>query len=194
MSMDPKKLRKQYMRCVPDLNKAMEHVKTQLADLPPSDFLLETNVKPYSSVKRKMEENNVKDPKELSDLVRGRLYFSDSFTHDDTLDILDQLFGKQIQNVDHKSPRAKEHGLEYSGVTHVDMDINGARFELQVLPLEFKPYKEFLHQIYEKFRNPKTLSKLTDKQKEFLRKVHNDSYKKLDDQAKKARSPDTSDD
>jgi len=172
----------------------MEHVKTQLADLPPSEFLLETNMKPYTSIKRKMEENNVKDPKELSDLARGRLYFSDGFNHEDTLNILDQLFGEQIKNVDHKTSRAKEHGLEYSGVTHVDMDINGAKFELQVLPLEFKPYKEFLHQIYEKFRNPKTSSKLSDRQKEFLRKVHNDSYKKLDDQAKKSRSSKFSDD
>jgi Region found in RelA / SpoT proteins len=188
MSMDPKKLRKAYMHCVPDLNKAMGHVKTQLADLPPSDFLLETNVKPYSSVKRKMEEDHVKDPKELSDLVRGRLYFSDAFDNDDTLNILDQLFGKQIQKVDHKTPRSKEHGLEYSGVTHVDMDLDGTKFEIQVLPMEFKPYKQFLHQIYEKFRNPKTLSKLDDKQKEFLRKVHNEAYRKLDDHAKKARS------
>jgi hypothetical protein len=145
-------------------------------------------MKPYTSIKRKMEEDNVKEPQELSDLVRGRLYFSDSFTHDDALNIIDRLFSTQIQSVDHKGSHSREHGLEYSGVTHVDININGVRFELQILPLEFKPYKEFLHQIYEKFRNPKTLSKLTDKQKELLRKVHNKAYKKLDDHAKKARS------
>jgi Region found in RelA / SpoT proteins len=192
--MDPKKLRKQYMHCVPDLNKAMEHVKTQLADLPPSDFLLETNVKPYSSVKRKMEAKQTKDPKELSDLVRGRLFFSEQFNHEDVMDILQKLFSKKIKDVDDNEERGKEHGLEYHGVTHVDLDLDGTRFELQIMPMEFKPYKEFLHNIYDKFRNTKSLEKLSDKQKQFLRKVHNDSYKKLDDQAKKARSPSTSDD
>jgi hypothetical protein len=192
--MDPKKLRKQYMQCVPDLNKAMEHVKSQLADLPPSDFLVETNVKPYSSVKRKMETNGAKHPKELSDLVRGRLFFSDQFNHDDVCDIISKLFGKQVKEIDHKSSRSKEHGLEYHGMTHVDLDLDGTRFELQIMPLEFKPHKDFLHRIYEKFRNPKTLDKMTDQQKDFLRKVHNKSYKKLDDQAKEARSSKSSDD
>lgn len=192
--MDPKKLRKQYMQCVPDLNKAMEHVKKQLADLPPSDFEVETNVKPYMSVKRKMEARNARHPKELSDLVRGRLFFSDQFNHEDVCDILSQLFGKQIKGVDDNVHHSKEHGLEYHGVTHVDLDIDGTQFELQVMPVEFKPHKEFLHQIYDKFRNPKTLNKLSDQQKDFLRKVHNRAYKKLDDQAQKARSPDSSDD
>ncbi len=192
--MDPKKLRKQYMQCVPDLNKAMEHVKSQLADLPPSDFLVETNVKPYMSIKRKMETNDVKHPKELSDLVRGRLFFSDQFNHDDVCDILDRLFGKQIVNVDDKTDRSKDHGLEYHGVTHVDLDLDGTKFELQVMPMEFKPFKESLHEIYEKFRNPKTLAKMPDEEKETLRNTHNKLYKKLDDQAKEARSSKSSDD
>lgn len=192
--MDPKKLRKQYMQCVPDLNKAMEHVKSQLADLPPSDFLVETNVKPYSSVKRKMEANNAKHPKELSDLVRGRLFFSDQFNHDDVCNILDRLFDKQIKDVDNNNDRSKDHGLEYRGVTHVNLDLDGTPFELQVMPIEFKPHKDFLHQIYEKFRTPKSYDKMTEQQKEFLRKVHNKLYKKLDDQAKEARSSKSSDD
>ena len=192
--MDPKKLRKQYMHCVPDLNKAMAHVKEQLADLPPSEFCLETNVKPYASVKRKMELNRVKDPKELSDLVRGRLFFSDQFDHQDIMHILQKLFGTQITSIDNNIDRGKEHGLEYCGVTHVDLDVNDTKFELQVMPVEFKPYKEFLHQIYDKFRNPKTCDKLSETQKEFLRKIHNKTYKKLDNQARKARLPKSSDD
>lgn len=183
IDMDPKKLRKQYMQCVPALNKALEHVHEQLADLPPSEFQLETNMKPYASVKRKMDTDHVKDPMELSDLVRGRLFFSDQFNHDEVVDLLSKLFGKNIKNVDSNKHRSKEHGLEYHGIVHVDLNFDGTNFELRVIPVEFKPYKEFLHQIYEKFRNPKTLDKLSDKQKELLKKVHNRLYKKLHDTA-----------
>lgn len=186
--MDPKKLRKQYMQCIPDINKVLEHVKTQLADLPPSEFQLETNVKPYSSVKRKMEINRIKDPKELSDLVRGRLFFSDQFNYPDVTDILSKLFGEQVKGISGDADHGKEYGLEHRGVMHVDIDIDGTRFELQVMPIEFQPHKEFLHQIYDKFRTPKIFDKMTDQQKDFLRKIHNKSYKKLDEEAKKARS------
>ena len=58
--MDPKKLRKHYMHAMPKLNNALKHVQDQLSDLPPSEFELETNVKPYSSVKRKMETRRLK--------------------------------------------------------------------------------------------------------------------------------------
>lgn len=178
--MDPKKLRKVYMHHLPRLNKVMGHVKEQLSDLPPSDFELETNLKPYTSIKRKMEERNIKDPAELSDLVRGRLFFSDQFDHNEVVDLLGELFGKNIKDVDDNKHHAKEHGLEYHGVVHVDLNFDGTNFELQVMPVEFKPYKEFTHQIYEKFRNPKTFSKLSDKQKDLLRRVHNNLYKKLE--------------
>lgn len=192
--MDPKKLRKQYTRLIPHLNKAMKNIKEALSDLPPADFTLETNMKPYTSIKRKMETNDAKDPAELSDLARGRLFFSEQFNHDDVLDILDKLFGKKIAKIDNKKHHAKEHGLEYHGIVHVDLNFDGTNFELQVMPIEFKPHKEFLHRIYEKFRDPKSADKLTDQQKAFLRKVHNDAYKKLDDLSKKNRSSSTSDD
>ena len=103
---------------------------------------------------------------------------------------MSQLFGKQIKGVDDNVHHSKEHGLEYHGVTHVDLDIDGTQFELQLIPQEFKPYKEFLHQIYEKFRNPKTKDKLTDKQKKLLQKVHNNLYKKLNERASQNRSSD----
>ena len=188
--MDPKKLRKQYRQILPNLIEAKKNVESALADLPPSDFVLETNLKPYSSIKRKMEAEDVRDPVELSDLVRGRIFYSDQFDADHLMDILKKLFGKTIKDVDDNKHRAPEHGLEYHGIVHVDLDFDGVRFELQLMPLEFKPYKEFLHQIYEKFRDEKSSKKLTDKQKDFLRKVHNGLYKKLDTEAQKKRTSD----
>ena len=176
-----------YMQILPALNKTMQHVQSQLADLPPSEFQLETNVKPYSSMRRKMEANHAKHPLELSDLVRGRLFFSDQFDHNETVDMLSKLFGNKIANIDDKKHHSKEHGLEYHGVVHVDLSFDGVNFELQVMPIEFKPYKEFAHQIYEKFRNPKTYDKLSDKQKEVLRKTHNKLYKALDEKSKANR-------
>ena len=186
--MDTKKLRKQYMPLVPKINNALKYVESQLSDLPPSEFSVETNVKPYPSVKRKVEAENIHDPLELSDLVRGRLFFSDQFKFDDVIDIIKQLFGNKVKGVDKKTDRSKEHGLEYHGVIHVDMDIDGIRFELQLMPHEFKPYKDFLHEIYEKFRNPKVHDKMTDKQKEILRNTHNRMYKKLDEKAQSNRT------
>jgi hypothetical protein len=69
--MDPKKLRKQYMQLMPRLNKAMQ---SQLADLPPHDFLVETNLKPYLSIKKKLLRNHEHDPASFPDLARGRLF------------------------------------------------------------------------------------------------------------------------
>jgi ppGpp synthetase/RelA/SpoT-type nucleotidyltranferase len=185
--MDPKKLRKAYKQHLPKLNKIMGHVKEQLSDLPSSEFTLETNLKPYTSIKEKMERDHARDPSELSDLVRGRLFFSDQFDQNEVVDLLSEIFGKNIKDVDDKRHRSKEHGLEYHGIVHVDLNFDGTNFELQVMPVEFKPYKEFLHQIYEKFRNPKTYSKLSDKQKDLLKKVHNNLYKKLHDSANSNR-------
>ena len=185
--MDPKKLRKRYMQVAPHLNKALQHIQDQLSDLPPSEFTLETNVKPYASVKRKMELDRELDPLSLSDLIRGRLFFSEQFNVDDVLDIIQKLFSDKIKKIEHGDYKTEEHGLEYCGVTHVDLNINGINFELQIMPIEFQPYKEFLHQIYEKFRNPKTKDKLTDKQKEFLQKIHNKLYKTLHEHAQSNR-------
>lgn len=185
--MDPKKLRKMYMRTLPHLSKVKGHVEEQLSDLPSPDFLLETNLKPYSSIKRKMETDRAKEPSELSDLVRGRLFYSDQFDQNEVVDLLSKIFGENIKDVDDKKHRAPEHGLEYHGIVHVDLHFDGTNFELQVMPLEFKPYKEFLHQIYEKFRNPKTHDKMSDKQKDLLKKVHNNLYKKLHNAANSNR-------
>ena len=187
--MDPKKLRKNYMQLMPQLNKALKHVQTQLADLPPSDFTLETNLKPYTSVKRKMETDGVREPGELSDLARGRIFFSEQFNFEDVLDIVQKLFGKQMGKVEKNNHNSSEHGLKYHGVAHININVDGTNFELQIMPSEFKPHKDLLHQIYEKFRNPKELGKMSDHQKNFLRKTHNELYKKINDQAVANRTP-----
>jgi len=185
--MDTKTLRRSYMGLMPKLNKALEHVNEQLADLPPSDFSLETGLKPYPSIKRKMEHDNIRDPAELSDLARGRIFFSSDYNHKELLDIIHKLFGSKIKNVDKNANSEKEHGLEYKSIIHVNLGIDGINFELQLIPEEFKPYKEFLHNIYDQFRNPKTCDKMSDKQKEFLRKTHNTIYKKIDEKAQSSR-------
>lgn len=181
--MDPKKIRRMYMQALPNLNKALQFVQSQLSDVPPSDFLLETNVKPYHSAKRKMLNGRFKDPTELSDLVRGRLFFSTQFSYQDVLKLVKQLFGDKIKNIDVN--HEKDHGLNYEGVYHVDLDLDGINFELQVMPLEFKPHKDFLHNIYTKLRDKN--DKLSDNEKDFLRNIHNKMYKVLSEQARANR-------
>ena len=181
--MDTKTIRKQYMHLMPTLNKVLSYVNDKLSDLPPSEFELEANLKPYASVKRKALDEDTNEVSELSDLVRGRLFFSEQFNFEDVLNMLKQIFTNNINNIDKKIHKHEDHGLEYHGVIHMDLKIDGVNFELQIMPIEFKPYKEFLHQIYEQFRNNKNYDKLTDKQKDLLRKIHNEIYKKLDKQA-----------
>lgn len=179
-NMDPKKLRKQYMQCVPNLNKALQHVQSQLSDVPPSEFVLETNVKPYASAKRKMLQHNIKDPMRLNDLVRGRLYFSDQYEPKEVIELLKQIFGDKVKKTDKKD--TNDCGLEYAGVTDVSLDIDGVPFELQLMPMGFRSHQGLSHQIHEKLRSDK--GKLTDKQKEFLRQTHNKLFRALDAKSK----------
>jgi hypothetical protein len=167
--MDPKKLRKKYMEVMPKLTGALEQLKGQLSDMPPSDFQVETGLKPYPSTKRKMVEERIKNPLELKDLVRGRIYFSDQFELKDVMEIIKQLFGKKIVKSDNKD--TNNCGLEYTGITDVNLDMDGIPCELQVMPAALKPHQEISHQIYDQLRNPK--SKLSDEEKEFLRHRHN---------------------
>lgn len=186
--MDSKTLRKQYITIFPKLEKVLKYVNEHLVDLPQSDFLVETNLKPYASIKNKVEKDGAEDPSELSDLVRGRIFYSDKFNADDVVGIIKSFFGKYIKNIDDNTNRASEHGLKYRGIVHVDMNFDGIKFEMQLMPKEFKPYKEFLHQIYDEFRNPDTRKEMSDHRKKFLRQLHNKLYQKLDDQAQKNRS------
>jgi len=178
--MDPKKLRKQYMHLMPHLNKAMQHVRSQLAYLPPHDFLLETNLKPYLSIKKKVLRDQHSDPATFPDLARGRLFYSKDYNPKEVLNLLKQVFGKAVTGS--KKKDTNDCGLEYNGVTDVNLDIDGVQFELQLMPLDYKDHQDFSHQIYDQLRNDR--GKLTDVEKDFLKKTHNKLFKALDVKSK----------
>ena len=182
--MDPKKLRKQYMHLMPSLNKAMQHVQSQLADLPPHDFLLETNLKPYLSIKKKMLRDRESDPSILPDVARGRLFFSQDYNPKEVVDLLKKIFPGQLTGS--KKKDTNDCGLEYPGVTDVNLDIDGVQFELQLMPLNYKDSQELSHQIHDQLRSDK--DKLTDVQKEFLKSTHNKLFKALDVKSKAPKS------
>lgn len=185
--MDAHILRQQYLQLLPRLNDILNWVKEQVSDLPAEDFTIETNLKPYSSVQRKVEEDRAHHVSELSDLARGRVFFSAQYDFEDVLRLLKILLEGTIHSIDQKRGKA-EHGLEYNGVIHLDLRIGGINFELQVMPIEFQPYKQFLHRIYEQLRDPQ--EKLTDKQRKLLRKTHNQVYHRLHEKAQANRKSD----
>lgn len=176
--MDPKKLRKAYMQILPNLNKALHEVQSKLSDMPPSDFVLETNTKPYVSAKHKMLEHNIQDPAEIPDLVRGRLFFSKEYSPKEVIELLKKIFGKQITKASKKD--TNDCGMEYPGVIDVNLNCDGVQFELQLMPMSFKPHQEFSDKIRDKLRK----DKLSDKEKEFLRHTHNKLFKALDVKSK----------
>ncbi len=53
-----------------------------------------------------------------------------------------------------------------------------SNFELQLIPIYYKDHQDFSHQIYDQLRNDQ--GKLTDVEKEFLKKIHNKLFKALD--------------
>ncbi len=178
------KMRKQYCQLLPLLQGTATFVERVLEDLPKHDFLLETDVKDYKRTVEKAKERKIKNLKELSDLVRGRVFFSDSYTHKEAIDLLKLLFkdSAKIKNIEWKND--KEHGLEYQGIIHMDLEIGDLNFELQIMPFEFRPHKPLLHAIYEKLR---TGNHLSDKQKNLLRRINNKLYKEIDRKAKEKR-------
>jgi hypothetical protein len=182
---DTKVLRKQYMSLLPALNKTLGQVQEKLSDLPPSDFAVETCLKPYASIKRKMLTDRARHPSELSDLARGRLFFSEQFLSKEVLDILGQLFAGQVQQIQKKPDDV--HGLEHHGIIDVHLNLDDMPFELQVLPLEYQPFIDMLHQIADKFHNPKERDKLDEHQQELLKKTHNKIHKGLHQKASDIR-------
>lgn len=182
--MDSKKIRKQYVEAFPRLDKVLQLVRQQLEHLPPSDFVVETNMKPYHSAKRKFSDDRLDDILRMSDLVRGRIFFSDQYNYNDVIALLKKLLKGWIKNIDVKFD--KGHGLEYHGIYHIDLDVDGINFELQIMPKEFQPFKEYLHSIYEKFRDPD--KKLSDEEKNRLKNVHNKLYATIDTQARANRN------
>jgi hypothetical protein len=93
--------------------------------------------------------------------------------------LLKKIFSGKIIKLDLK--KSKDHGLKYRGALHIDLRIGELPFELQIVPMEFKPFKKLLHRIYEKLRDENNLTK---DQKEKLKELHNRLY---DDLARKAK-------
>jgi hypothetical protein len=179
-----RKMRKQYCQLLPLLQGVVKFMQRILEDLPRHELQLDANIKQYKRTVEKANEEHIKDLRDLSDLARGRLFFSDNFTHEEVVALLKKLFQDKItiKKIDDK--REKGHGLEYKGVTHMDLQIGDINFELQIIPIEFKPYKPLLHKIYEELRsNPK----MDDKRKKFLMEVNDKIYTKLDRMSKKNR-------
>jgi hypothetical protein len=173
------KIRQQYRQALPKLNEVMAEVKDKLRDFPAPDFITDINFKTFSSIKRKYLKDHLKNILEMPDLIRGRLFFSKNYTFEEATKLLKQLFGKNISKID-KKKGMPEYGLQYHGIIHFDLLFGEVRFELQLVPIEFKPYKQFLHSIYEKFKS----EKLSDEEKDSLREIHNKLYQDLDKRAK----------
>lgn len=184
--MDAKHIRKEYIRALPALHNAMRKIKAKLASLPQQDFIIETNYKPYKSVQRKAEERGSNHLTDLSDLIRGRVFFSTNVSHKDALANLKSKLDDFVKSVDNK--KQKDYGLEYRGIIHIDLSVDGVNFELQLIPIEFKHYKPFLHRVYELFRDKKKADKLSDKEKDLLRSTHNELHRNLDRIAHENRS------
>ena len=180
-----RQMRKQYCQLLPLLNGTAKYVERLLEDLPRHDFELQTCVKEYKRTVEKAKERHIKDLTELSDLVRGRLFFSENYTHDEVIDLLKSILKPDIKIKDIEWKKEIMEGLKYEGVIHMDTEIGDLNFELQIMPIEFKPYKPLLHKIYQKLRSD---NPLTDKQKTFLKEVNNKVYKALDKKSKENRS------
>lgn len=179
-----RKMRKQYVQLLPLLQGVGKFVQRILEDLPPADFQFEASVKPYKRTVEKAQEHKHKSLTDLSDLARGRLYFSDNFNYEEVVELLKQLFdGKvDINKIDKKHDRG--HDLMYKGIHHVDCQVGDCNFELQIMPEEFKPHNGLLHKIYEELRsNPN----MNDKRKSFLKDVNNKIVNKLDKVSKENR-------
>jgi len=164
----PKSLQKQYDLLLPHLEAVSNYIKSLLKFLPSQDFELETGVKLLPSIARKMKVKNEKNILKLSDLVRGRLYYSPNYTQDEVLRFLKKIAKGKIRKLDSKG--SGDLGLKYKGILHVDFQVGQFVFELQIVPREYKPYKKLLHRIYEKMRDQ---NHLTKQQKERLRDLHN---------------------
>jgi hypothetical protein len=151
-------IRKQCRELLPLLEQTLGQIKSILSNLP-HDFILDVAIKPFDRLFAKMNERKMQDPKQLSDLIRGRLYFPSNKNYRQTIDDLQALLHDKIQNIDYKDRKGKDGDGEYRGIIHVNIKLNGINFELQVLPIEFKSSIEIFHKLYELIRDDKSASK-----------------------------------
>jgi len=181
--MNSGKIRKQYLQILPKLQDTLSLVQDRLSDLPQPDFELDINLKPFESVKRKMGADHLKKITDMSDLVRGRLFFSDQYISKEIIKLMKELLHDWIKKIDVK--RHGEYNLQYHGIIHIDLNIDGISFELQIMPIEYKPFKLFFHKIYELLREPK--NNLSEEQKAKLIKKHNKIYEAVYNKAQSNR-------
>ncbi len=167
---------KQYHTLLPKLTTVLSKISQLLHQEFQKGFVIETNIKTLHSISRKCREKDCKDITELSDVIRGRLFFPQPYTYDQTLHQLIKLLGSKIKKIDWKKTR--DHGLKYRGIVHLDIQMEGINFELQVIPLGFRPFVEPQHKIYEILRDDVKIDKDT---KERLIKMHNQMFDMLED-------------
>lgn len=165
----------QYAALLPKLTRVLAKMTAVLQQAFPEGFVVETGLKTAQSTIRKCKEKECSQIKELSDLIRGRLYFPRSFDYQHTLQKLIGLLGSRIKQIDWK--KSRDHGLEYRGIVHVDILIDDLKFELQVIPLGFKPFVEPQHKIYTMLRDGVKIDAETKKQ---LKELHNQMFDMLE--------------
>lgn len=166
----------QYNDLLPKLKKTLAHIDQILHQEFGDGFVIETSLKTAESTIRKCEDKQCKDINKLSDLIRGRLFFPPSFTYQQVLHRLIKIFKQKIVKIEWK--KSYDHGLIYRGILHIDLEINGTTFELQVMPLGFRPFVEPQHKIYALLRDD---PKLDENVKKRLIKMHNDMFDMLED-------------
>lgn len=153
-------------------------VRERLQQLPHSDFEWEVKLKPLPSAEDKAEYKGSTDLLELADLVRGRVFFSQALTYEDVIAQLSapEYLGRWLKDVDDKCSR--KEGFEYCGLRHLDLCVDGVKFELQLLPIEYKPFVSLLHRVYELHRNGKM--QLSSDKLPRAKELHNRMYELLD--------------
>jgi hypothetical protein len=177
-----KSIERQYRIIIPYLEEAVRYMESLLKFLPSDDFLLETNIKPLPSIIRKMNDRGEKNLLKLVDLIRGYLFYSPNYTEGDVYRLLKQVAGSKVKKVDPRKNRGFD--LKNKCALYIDFQVGALTFQLQVIPIEFKPYKGVLHRIYEKLRDEKHLTK---QQKEKLQALHNKIYDDLSQKVKENR-------
>lgn len=168
-------IRHQYLKLFPHLQKVIDQVDDKLSQLPSDDFQYELAFKPLDSVQNKLQDRHEDDLTQLSDLVRGRVFFSQDYTFEQAIDKIKDCLGDWIKHTENK--KDKHDGFRYFGVVHLDLCIDGINFELQVMPVEHKTFLPILHYCYEYHRYN---SESSNSEKDRLRFLNNDIYKMLE--------------
>lgn len=171
---DETKIEQEHKANEEKLRSVLQHIEEKLIDNCP-DCLIETDIKTLKSILRKAKNKKTTNIMEFSDLIRGRLCFPDKYNYHEMLQKLIDIFGNDIKKLDWK--QTKDHGLEYHGIVHLDLCIDGINFELQIVPLGFKKYMEPQHKIYELLRDHNAMPKET---KEHLKELHNKIFEMLE--------------